>query len=169
MSNQELSADVPISVFRLYVPKCVPVSRVTSPAPLLPVSFPLGSSPPPRQGQPTFQMQNLHHRVNTPASQSTPAGPVLGPGISAASTQTAVHQKRLYWCVDRCWSEPAQTRRKIVDVTHLTQDSDLFVQLSSEYTNIRGWVGKLFSWKTCQGVDFIQVCHPPLERPMYCH
>ena len=72
--------------------------------------------------------------------------------------------QKIYWCVDRCWSEPSYTERTILDAKQLNTDRDLFQQLDAHYTNIRGQLGRFLSWKSCQDVAFIKVsCHRKLS------
>jgi hypothetical protein len=73
-------------------------------------------------------------------------------------------QQSIYWCVDRCWSEPSCTERKILDVSQLAGDPDLFQQLATCYKGIRGLIGRFFSWKSCMDIAFIEVSHHVMEH-----
>lgn len=48
-------------------------------------------------------------------------------------------------------------KRNTVDAASITSDSELLLEFSRQYNTTRGWLGRFLSWKTCQGVDFIQV------------
>jgi hypothetical protein len=101
----------------------------------------------------SIQMQNVPP-VSTNTSTVTPLNATTPTGRS--NTPTAL-TRNLYWCIDRCWSEPAQTHRRIVEDSHLQDDVSLFRALRREYVSVRGWSGQVFSWKTCQDIAFIKV------------
>jgi hypothetical protein len=76
--------------------------------------------------------------------------------------------KEIYWCVDKAWSEPKETRlcslqieqQPTIDgqaVRYIADDSILCQCLLDEYRRVRTWKGRIFSWKRCLGVEFINV------------
>jgi hypothetical protein len=64
----------------------------------------------------------------------------------------------IYWCVDMSWSEPKQTHLcSIQNVDQITNDGILCRRLVKEHQRVRTWKGRIFSWKGCLGVEFINV------------
>ena len=77
------------------------------------------------------------------------------PHLRAASSSKS---KDVFWCVDKAWSEPAQTLLcSIPDKDEFLDDDSLCKRLSQEYDRVRGRFAVLFSWKKCMDVRFIKV------------
>jgi hypothetical protein len=73
------------------------------------------------------------------------------------TTVTGQGEERIYWCVDTTWSQVTKTRPSAITGLKSLYDSELAVRLVKDYDAIRGWRGLLFSWRTCTGIEFIQV------------
>jgi hypothetical protein len=84
------------------------------------------------------------------------------PSITALPTLP----KDIHWCVDRSWSEPKETYLcSIQNVHQIRDDSILCQRLKNEYQRVRTWKGRIFSWKRCLGVEFINVRLLPNYTP----
>ena len=65
--------------------------------------------------------------------------------------------KEIYWCVDKAWSEPQRTKLcSLQEHPEIRDDEALYERLIQEYNGIRTWKGRLLSWKSCLGIEFIK-------------
>lgn len=64
----------------------------------------------------------------------------------------------IYWCVDKSWIQPCETLlRTVHNVDQIIDDKTFCAKLKEEYQRVRGWKGRLLSWKTCMDIEFIKV------------
>ncbi|EME39022.1 hypothetical protein DOTSEDRAFT_39202 [Dothistroma septosporum NZE10] len=88
-----------------------------------------------------------------------PGLPVQGSSIAMQPmSQIAIKKKEIYWCIHKCYHEPAETVHEKIAVNEELADGTLFSRLNGDYTKVRGWRARLFSWKSCHGIDFIKFC-----------
>ncbi|KAK5690273.1 hypothetical protein LTR97_012462 [Elasticomyces elasticus] len=155
--GDELSIDVPANIADSYRSLCRPLSAIPASS-----SSPSTWTPQPTQGPPqsnqaaTSPAQSQCSNTPSPASSYNPS-PHITQSIGIQMPHSYV-PRRLYWCVDSCWSEPATTRRVVVDVSRVLEDEMLFRTLRLEYDRSRGLRGRILSWKSCQDVEFIRFC-----------
>lgn len=146
----ELALALSRDEFDRYKATCFPVT--TNNVPLLPLT---------RQGHKAQQMAKPVSSMQ-PAnlgqpSQSSPATNILAANAPPA-VQTTVHTKDIYWCIERNFTEPTEIYLSpIENAETLGDDEQLFRQVKKAIGSTEGWVRRLFSWKRCTAIDFVQV------------
>ncbi|KAH6959429.1 kinase-like domain-containing protein [Fusarium avenaceum] len=162
--------------FDRYRAMCFPVT--TNSIPLVPLT---------RQGlkaqkaaKPNFPMQSGNH--NQPSQSS------LGTNVFAASVPpavpTSVDTRDIYWCIERNFTEPTEIYLSPIQHAETLDDEQLFHQVNKAIGSTEGWIRRLFSWKRCTAIDFVQFLViwenkdqvnpiqkelPPPATPLYNH
>lgn len=96
-----------------------------------------------------------HVRQRTPAR--VPAqNSILNAVVSPINAPPPLLGEEIYMCVDRSWVQPEETLFRGVAHKDVTDDM-LGKELLCLYHELRGWKGRLFSWKNCFDMDFIEV------------
>ena len=157
--NMPLYIDVSEAVAQAFKRTCRPISQTIEPTSYssAPNAYqaPNGRPPPyfsPQgHGHTPHQSQLSFNSGATPQNVSSTSSSITGAVQSQQSFQ------EIYWCVDKAWSEPRVTKLCTVLKSHqMIDDKSLCESLIKEYNRIRARKGRLLSWKTCLGVDFIQ-------------
>ncbi|KAK0516178.1 hypothetical protein JMJ35_000781 [Cladonia borealis] len=78
--------------------------------------------------------------------------------VAPQSNNSVMQQrsKEIYWCVDKVWTEPSQTL--LQSSTQIHNDNALYKFLYQGYMQVQGWIGRMFSWKMCIDLNFVQFC-----------
>ncbi|ORY16259.1 hypothetical protein BCR34DRAFT_597813 [Clohesyomyces aquaticus] len=103
---------------------------------------------------------------------SSPPLGVLRPGNSPSGGtqsrpgQTQPHEAELYWCVKKSWRDAKDTIFLPINAHSLQDDNDLFAQLNKRYTEVRGKLGRLLSWKSCEDISFIEFATVYDDEPL---
>lgn len=153
--NEELDIDVSDAAAQEYQMQCIAITRL----PIEPTPSPVVSQRPGHTGQHVSSQYSPPNNAVTETAQSNASSNPVGVHISTQqrSDQDSSYQGNIYWCVDRCWSEPAHTERAILDASKLAEDIDLFEALARCYKSTRGFKGRILSWKCCTDVAFVKV------------
>ncbi|KAF5651367.1 serine threonine kinase [Fusarium tjaetaba] len=131
-----------------YKPTCFPVT--TNNVPLLPLT---------RQGlkaqqaaKPSSSTQPIN--LGQP-SQSSLGTTALASPISSI-LRTTVNTKDIYWCIERNFTEPTEIYLSPIQDAEKLDDEQLFRQVNKAIGSTEGWIRRLFSWKRCTAIDFVQ-------------
>ena len=168
-SNKQLYIDVPDAQAQAYKDRCQAVSDIAE-VPLHPhqsdspeaalnmYTEPQASSPFVVDINPS---NNEHELSPLPAgSQSSGKAGVMVPGGLPRSSY-----KEIYWCVDRAWTEPRSTKLcSLREHPEIQDDKSLCELLIKEYNKVRAWKGRIFSWKSCLGIEFIKFARTSAGR-----
>lgn len=152
----ELALALSEDEFDRYILTCFPVT--TNNVPLLPLT---------QQGlkaqqaaKPGSSMQ--HANLEQPSQSS------LGTNVLTANAppavQTSVNTKDIYWCIERNFTEPTEIYLSPIQNAETLDDEQLFCQVNKAIDSTEGWVRRLFSWKRCTAIDFVQVRNALLSR-----
>lgn len=144
----ELALALSEDEFDRYILTCFPVT--TNNVPLLPLT---------QQGlkaqqaaKPGSSMQ--HANLEQPSQSS------LGTNVLTANAppavQTSVNTKDIYWCIERNFTEPTEIYLSPIQNAETLDDEQLFRQVNKAIDSTEGWVRRLFSWKRCTAIDFVQ-------------
>ena len=168
-SNKKLYIDVPDAQAQVYMDRCQAVSDIAE-ATLHPHQ---SNSPdsvshmyPDRQVSSPYVI-NINPSTNEDQLPPLPSGSQSSqrPGITVADSPPRVSHREIYWCVDRAWTEPRSTRLcSLREHPEIRDDESLYELLIKEYNRVRTWNGRIFSWKSCLGIDFIKFARTP-TRP----
>ncbi|KAF2092665.1 hypothetical protein NA57DRAFT_62191 [Rhizodiscina lignyota] len=165
-----LSCDVPIEDALEYKRHCV---RISTPSedPLCSASSRLGR----RSFFNFFPNQSFHPEASTsPEHSSSSVAPFALPDSTTSSSALSstpasdtqmqpsgnlqIPNKAIYWCVDKPWSELSEISMSPIELKKTPTDAHLFRRLHKVYNTTRGRFGQLLSWKSCQGIEFIELC-----------
>ncbi|RKL01723.1 hypothetical protein BFJ71_g5052 [Fusarium oxysporum] len=80
---------------------------------------------------------------------------VLTGNVSSA-IQTSVDTKDIYWCIERNFTEPTEIYLSPIQNAETLDDEQLFHQVNTAIGSTEGWIRRLFSWKRCTAIDFVQ-------------
>ena len=87
------------------------------------------------------------------------------PGLMVTGGPSRSTYKEIYWCVDRAWSEPRSTKLcSLREHPEIRDDRSLCEKLIKEYNRVRTWKGRIFSWKSCLGIEFIKFARTSTGR-----
>ena len=167
-STKKLYIDVPDVEAQAYKSRCQAISDITEPAsrPSQPSSP--GSRLPMDLGHqvPSSFVINVNSSENNNSLSSLPSGSQSQNSLSNSSNNGLENQdipsvqassKEIYWCVDKAWSEPQSTKLcSLQEHPAIRDDEALYERLIKEYNRIRTWKGRLLSWKSCLGIEFIE-------------
>ncbi|ERF75939.1 hypothetical protein EPUS_01305 [Endocarpon pusillum Z07020] len=169
-SSESLYIDVPDPVAQAYKETSQPISHIRQP-----VSCPPAPSyPPPTHNskqiadsqfgmilRPLRNNQTLHQLRSSSPNRGRLGNISAGSSASTGALQSQNISREIYWCVDKAWSEPRITKLCSVQELHqILDDKSLCEQLMKEYNRVRTWKGRLLSWKSCLGVEFIKFSRP---------
>ncbi|KAL5598152.1 hypothetical protein FOBRF1_011945 [Fusarium oxysporum] len=133
--------------FDRYKATCFPVT--TNGIPLLPLTQDLKAQ---QAARPNFPMQS--------GNLSQPYQSSLGTSVLAANVppavQTSIDTKDIYWCIERNFTEPAEIYLSPIQNAETLDDEQLFHQVNTAIGSTEGWIRRLFSWKRCTAIDFVQ-------------
>ncbi|KAH6967782.1 kinase-like domain-containing protein [Ilyonectria sp. MPI-CAGE-AT-0026] len=157
--GHELSMSLSQDELDRYKPTCLP--RTTNNTPLLPVANnQAGSS---RHGVVNIPLNTMGQPANM-GSQPTHGNAPL-PGITGHPTMplpTPGASKDMYWCVEKVFTEPAETHLfPIINTDTLNDDQELYRQVnraigSSVGSSRTRWILRRLSWKRCTKVEFVK-------------
>lgn len=123
----------------------------TNNIPLLPVA---------RQGLKAQQAANPGSSMQH-ANPGQPSQSSLGTNILTANAppvvQTSINTKDIYWCIEKNFTEPTEIYLSPIQNAETLDDEQLFRQVNKAIGSTEGWVRRLFSWKRCTAIDFVQV------------
>ena len=177
--DQRLYIDVPHASAQAYKSRCQALSDIEMP-----------SFQPPQSSAPgTHTSISGNHRpdssavnTNSPTGDSSASASRLRSGrrrdnqLDNHSTHTVDQSRRLsykeiYWCVDKAWTEPRSTilcslpkHTEVHDDGVIRDDESLYRRLLKEYNRVRSWKGRIFSWKSCLGIEFISFARTSTSR-----
>ncbi|PNP79455.1 hypothetical protein FNYG_07071 [Fusarium nygamai] len=144
----DLSLALSQDEFDRYKPTCFPVT--TNNVPLLPLTRQglkaQQASKPSSSMQPTNIGQPFQSSLGTNAVAST---------ISSV-LRTTVNTKDIYWCIERNFTEPTEIYLSPIQNAETLDDEQLFRQVNKAIRSTEGWIRRLFSWKRCTAIDFVQ-------------
>ena len=87
------------------------------------------------------------------------------PGVLMVGGPPQSSYKEIYWCVDRAWTEPRSTKLcSLREHPEIRDDKSLCEILIKEYNRVRAWKGRIFSWKSCLGIEFIKFARTSTGR-----
>ena len=160
-SNKKLYIDLPDAQAQAYKDRCQAVSDIAEAA-LHPSQ---SNSPesvshmyPNRQVSSPFVV-NINPSTNEYQLSPLPSGSQSPerPGVVVAGGPRQSSYKEIYWCVDRAWTEPRSTKLcSLREQPEISDDKSLCELLIKEYNRVRAWKGRIFSWKSCLGIEFIK-------------
>ncbi|KAL1961902.1 hypothetical protein VTN77DRAFT_935 [Rasamsonia byssochlamydoides] len=137
-----------------YRSNCQPISAVSAPASILPQFNAPAQRISPNSHQNPSQPQNQHVGLH-PTDQRHQGGGNGNTQLPPLNGTTRPPVSEIYWCVDRPWLEPSETRLCIQDARTLSDDGEFCGLLNEQYGQVRGFRGRFLSWKRCLGVRFI--------------
>ena len=165
-SSTKLYIDVPTTQAEAYKSRCQPISNITEPVSHPSQSGYPGSSP---SGQ---QVDSNSIAIPTGSSVGGYPWPSLTSGSQSQNARNSLYNngpvntshlsvqaeyKEIYWCIDRAWSEPRSTKLcSLRENPDICDDESLYESLIKEYNRVRAWKGRLLSWKSCLGIEFIK-------------
>ncbi|UPK95247.1 hypothetical protein LCI18_006182 [Fusarium solani-melongenae] len=138
-----------------YKPMCLP--RTTRNTPILPVANqPAGSS---TQRSTNIPLSNISQPGGT-NSQHAPGNVALGGAVQSSTTQQSSGLSRdIYWCIEKIFTEPTENHLfSIPNSEDLKDDKELYDQVNKAISSARCWIWRLFSWKRCTEVEFLEFC-----------
>ncbi|KAJ4046559.1 hypothetical protein NW753_009380 [Fusarium oxysporum] len=134
--------------FDRYKATCFPVT--TNGIPLLPLTQQDLKAQ--QAARPNFPMQS--------GNLSQPSQSSLGTSVFAANVppavQTSIDTKDIYWCIERNFTEPTEIYLSPIQNAETLDDEQLFHQVNKAIGRTEGWIRRLFSWKRCTAIDFVQ-------------
>ncbi|KAF5699322.1 serine threonine kinase [Fusarium mundagurra] len=144
----DLSLALSHNEFNRYKPICFPVT--TNNVPLLPLT---------RQGLKAQQAAKPSSSMQ-PINLGQSFQPSLGTNVLAntvpSTVQTPVDTKDIYWCIERNFTEPTEIYLSPIQNAETLDDEQLFRQVNKAIGSTEGWIRRLFSWKRCTAIDFVQ-------------
>ncbi|SCV54173.1 uncharacterized protein FFB14_13510 [Fusarium fujikuroi] len=144
----ELALALSKDEFDRYKPTCFPVT--TNNVPLLPLT---------QQGLEAQQAAKPNSYMQ-PINLGQPSQSSLGTNalVSAISStvRTSVDTKDIYWCIERNFTEPTEIYLSPIQNVETLDDEQLFRQVNKAIGSTEGWIRRLFSWKRCTAIDFVQ-------------
>ncbi|KAF5539216.1 serine threonine kinase [Fusarium napiforme] len=144
----DLSLALSQDEFDRYKSTCFPVT--TNNVPLLPLTRQglkaQQASKPSSSTQPTNLGQPSQSSLGTNAMTST---------ISSV-LRTTLNTKDIYWCIERNFTEPTEIYLSPIQNAETLDDEQLFRQVNKAIVSTEGWIRRLFSWKRCTAIDFVQ-------------
>ncbi|KAF5548340.1 serine threonine kinase [Fusarium phyllophilum] len=94
------------------------------------------------------------------ANLGQPSQSSLGTNVLTANfppaVQTSVDTKDIYWCIERNFTEPTEIYLSPIQNAEKLDDEQLFRQVNKAIGSTEGWIRRLFSWKRCTAIDFVQ-------------
>lgn len=152
--NEELDIDVNDAVAREHRWQCTAVTQL----PIRPAPSPVVSQHPSPPAQQVSDQSSATHVSKSGAAQSSDSSNSVGGQTltQQQSVQNPSVEGNIYWCVDRCWTEPSHAERAILDASDFAEDIDLFEALAKCYKVTRGFKGRFLSWKCCTDVAFVK-------------
>ncbi|KAF1846869.1 kinase-like protein [Cucurbitaria berberidis CBS 394.84] len=152
-SGRELSLDIGEAKAREYMKSCVPLKDPSTP------TVPSRAYTPGSHS--AGQSQAMSPKPSPPGSSSgtsslQPPGSYPLITITTKPPNPSNGLRELYWCVEQPWLTLKTIRRSVTHENCLHNDQSLIQNLRREYDRIRGWKGRIFSWKTCQNVEFVK-------------
>ncbi|KAF5543944.1 serine threonine kinase [Fusarium mexicanum] len=93
--------------------------------------------------------------LGQPSQSSLGTNALVGAIISSAG-RTTVNTKDIYWCIERNFTEPTEIYLSPIQNAETLDDEKLFHQVNKAIGSTEGWVRRLFSWKRCTAIDFVQ-------------
>lgn len=152
----ELSLGLSRDDFYRYKATCFPMT--TNNVPLLPLT---------RQGLKAQQAAKPSSSMQ-PTNLGQPSQSSLGTNALASTIssvlRTTVSTKDIYWCIERNFTEPTEIYLSPIQNVETLDDERLFHQVNKAIDSTEGWVRRLFSWKRCTAIDFVQVRNVLLSR-----
>ncbi|KAF5592203.1 serine threonine kinase [Fusarium subglutinans] len=134
--------------FHRYKATCFPVT--TNNVPLLPLT---------RQGLKAQQAAKPSSSTQ-PANLGQPSQSSLGTNTLARTISsvvlTSVDTKDIYWCIERNFTEPKEIYLSPIQNAEALDDEQLYHQVNKAIRSTEGWIRRLFSWKRCTAIDFVQ-------------
>ena len=168
-SNEKLYIDVPDAQAQAYKDSCQAVSDIAE-VPMDPhqsnSSGSVSHMSPDRQVSSPFVV-NMNPSINEYELSGLPSGSQdpERPGGMVAGGPLRTSYKEIYWCVDRAWTEPRSTMLcSLREHPEIRDDKSLCELLIKEYNRVRAWKGRIFSWKSCLGIEFIKFARTSTER-----
>ncbi|OBS29445.1 hypothetical protein FPOA_03381 [Fusarium poae] len=133
-----------------YRATCFPVT--TNNVPLLPLAH---------QGQKSQKTASPLGNTNQSGNIVQPSQSSLGTNATVANVspgrQPSIDTKDIYWCIERNFTEPTEIYLSpIQNAENLLDDEALFCQVNTSIGSTAGWIRRLFSWKRCTAIDFVQ-------------
>ena len=175
-SSKKLYIDVPDVEAEAYKSRCQAISDIAEPASRPSQSSSPGSRAPMDLGHqvPSSFAIDVYLSENNYSLSSSPSGSQSQNGLSNLSNNGLENQnhpseqasyKEIYWCVDKAWSEPQSTKLcSLQEHPGIRDDEALYERLIKEYNGIRTWKGRLLSWKSCLGIEFIKFARTSTGR-----
>ncbi|KAF5644454.1 serine threonine kinase [Fusarium sp. NRRL 52700] len=144
----ELALALSREEFDRYKATCFAVT--TNNVPLLPLT---------RQALKSQQAAKSSSSVQ-PINLGQPSQSSLGPNVLAntvpLTVQTSVDTKDIYWCIEKNFTEPTEIYLSPIQNAEMLDDEELFRQVNKAISSTEGWIRRLFSWKRCTAIDFVQ-------------
>ena len=167
-SNKKLYIDVPDAQAQAYKDRCQAVSNIPETVVHPHQSNSHGSvsrmDPDPQVSSPL--VVNMSPSTNEYRLSPLPSGSQSPerPGLMVTGGPSRSTHKEIYWCVDRAWSEPRSTKLcSLREHPEICDDRSLCENLIREYNRVRTWKGRIFSWKSCLGIEFIKFARTSTE------
>ena len=157
-SNKKLYIDVPDALAQAYMDRCLAVSDIAEAA-----LYPHQSNSPdavshmyPDRQVPSPFVINIDPSTDENQLPSGSQSPQWS-GVTVTDGPPRTSYKEIYWCVDRAWTEPRSTTLcSLQEHPEIRDDKSLCELLIKEYNRVRTWKGRIFSWKSCLGIEFIK-------------
>ncbi|KAK2692548.1 hypothetical protein QWA68_007421 [Fusarium oxysporum] len=144
----DLSLALSQDEFDRYKATCFPVT--TNNTPLLPLTQ--QSLKAQQVAKPSSSMQ--------PTNLGQPSQSSLGTNVLATNVpptvKTSVDTKDIYWYIERNFTEPTEIYLSPIQNAQTLDDEQLFHQVNTAIGSTEGWIRRLFSWKGCTAIDFVQ-------------
>ena len=168
-SNEKLYIDVPDAQAQAYKNSCQAVSDIAE-VPMHPhqsnSSGSVSHMSPDRRVSSPFVV-NMNPLINEYELSGLPSGsqdPERPEGMMARGPLRTSY-KEIYWCVNRAWTEPRSTMLcSLREHPEIRDDKSLCELLIKEYNRVRAWKGRILSWKSCLGIEFIKFARTSTER-----
>ncbi|KAL6399804.1 serine/threonine protein kinase [Ilyonectria robusta] len=157
--GHELSISLSQDELDRYKPICLP--RTTNNTPLLPVANNQAASS--QHGFFNIPLNTMGHPANIGSQPTHGNAPLPGiMGHPSTPLPTPGPSKDMYWCVEKVFTEPAETHLfPIVNTNTLNDDQELYRQVnraigSSVGSSRTRWILRRLSWKRCTKVEFVK-------------
>ncbi|KAL9565715.1 hypothetical protein ACKAV7_009897 [Fusarium commune] len=90
-----------------------------------------------------------------PPNLGQPSQSSLGTNVPP-TVKTSSDTKDIYWCIERNFTEPTEIYLSPIHNAETLDDEQLFRQVNEAIGSTEGWIRRLFSWKRCTAIDFVQ-------------
>ncbi|RSM14890.1 hypothetical protein CEP52_001104 [Fusarium oligoseptatum] len=137
-----------------YKPFCLPTT--TGKTPILPIRQPPNLS---TQKSTNIPLNAISQSSGTNSRQTPSNVPLRGVFQTSTAPPPPSLSRDMYWCVEKIFTEPTENHLfSILNSDDLKDDEALYRRVNKAISSARGWIWRLFSWKRCTEVEFIEFC-----------